>query len=619
MSQSISSDIVRICKVCGEAFHPTARKQFCCNEVKAFKCVVCGQEFMKKCTTASEKVTCSKKCTIALGNMKREEDSSKLLKKCKWCGEIFTPKSRRSVYCSSTHYQTCKVCGKQFIIHPEVDDTVKTCSKECRYTLQLMHRNIDSEKLKQRQAMLEKYGVENAMQIAGTIDKIKATNLKKYGSEWYSQTDAYKEQMKNTSIEKYGVDHHLKSTDVIAKREETVKEKYGVDNVAQSEEVKQKIKDVFQSKYNVVNVSQRAIPDLEKWNQFLADPQSYISDSYETKPTIQTLASDLGVCLCSIYNNLPSELRCDLLSQSVSRMEDDVISELKKIDPNLVIIHNDRTAIHPLEIDIYLPEEKVGIECNPTWTHNSSLQSPWGNPPMDPSYHNKKTKACQAKDIFLFHLFGYEWKHKREIMISMLRNILHKNERVLYARKCKVKEIDYDTAAKFLDRNHRQGKTVSSIQYGLTYNDELVAVMTFGKRRPLVSNTQSNDNEYELIRFCTKLNTTVTGGASKLLTHFIETVKPDYIFSYSDRAHTRGTLYSNLGFTQIKESDPGYVWVELSTDRAYNRVNAQKQNIQKFLNDDTIDLNKTEKEIMIEHGFVQVFDCGTLLWEWKAE
>ena len=88
------------------------------------------------------------------------------------------------------------------------------------------------------------------------------------------------------------------------------------------------------------------------------------------------------------------------------------------------------------------------------------------------------------------------------------------------------------------------------------------------------------------------------------------------VISFSDRAHTRGNLYSTLGFRTKHMSDPGYVWVNYSTDTAYHRSNAQKQNIKKFLHDDLIDLSRTEKQIMEEHNFVQVYDSGTKLWEY---
>lgn len=122
---------------------------------------------------------------------------------------------------------------------------------------------------------------------------------------------------------------------------------------------------------------------------------------------------------------------------------------------------------------------------------------------------------------------------------------------------------------------------------------------------------------YELVRFCSKLNTSVVGGASKLFKHFIIAYNPQRVRSFSDRAHTRGNLYSNLGFKEVRRSDPGYVWVNLYNDKPYHRYNAQKQNIREFLKDDSIDLSRTERDIMASHNFVQVFDSGTITWEWK--
>ena len=147
--------------------------------------------------------------------------------------------------------------------------------------------------------------------------------------------------------------------------------------------------------------------------------------------------------------------------------------------------------------------------------------------------------------------------------------------------------------------------------------DNLVSIMTFGKMRKTIGTGKDDLNDcWELVRFCNKLNTSVIGGASKLFSYFVKYYQPDRIRSLSDRAHTKGTLYSKLGFNKVTRSDPNYVWVNVETDKAYHKANAQKQNIRKFLHDDSIDLSKTEREIMIEHGFVQVYDSGTVTWEW---
>lgn len=46
-------------------------------------------------------------------------------------------------------------------------------------------------------------------------------------------------------------------------------------------------------------------------------------------------------------------------------------------------------------------------------------------------------------------------------------------------------------------------------------------------------------------------------------------------------------------------------------------MNSQKQNICKFLNDNNIDLNQTENDIMVSHGYVKVYDSGSKVWMWS--
>ena len=178
--------------------------------------------------------------------------------------------------------------------------------------------------------------------------------------------------------------------------------------------------------------------------------------------------------------------------------------------------------------DIYLPELKLGIECDPTVTHNSSVSDPWGQPPKDSKYHQMKTDMCESQGVRLIHLFGYEWNHKRAIMESILRNVLGKNDRRIYARKCELREVSYTDSKVFLIDNHRQGFANSSVRLGLYYQNELVSLMTFGKIRRTIG-TNKDVEGWELIRFCNTLNTSVVGGASKLFKHFVDTYHPEVI------------------------------------------------------------------------------------------
>ena len=599
----------RICKNCGKEFYTTSKRQQNCNKSIKIKCVVCGKEFDSICTTAYHKVTCSRECTAKLIKQNRENTSSKITKKCKWCGKEFNPKSYRDEYCSGSHYKTCAICGKQFQIDVRKNQNKQTCSCECFKKLQLSHRDIELEKQHMIETMQKKYGVNNPMEVEEFKEKAKQSSIRKYGS-WYTQTDEYKEKVKKTSLQKYGTEHFLSNKTVIEKRKETCLNKYGVDNVSKSKEVKNKIKHRMQEKYGVINFSQTNIEHLDLWKEFLENPSVYIDKYHNGSATIEELCNEIGVSISSIYNNLDASSKSKI-KRTISKMEYEVSSFIKSIKPEIRIIEHSRNIIYPYEIDLYLSEYNLGIECNPTETHNSTIGDIWTNEPKPKNYHKMKTDMCKSHNVFLFHIFGYEWNHKRSIIESILRNLLNANDEKIYARRCTIEDVDFDESQEFLLKNHRQGPVVSSIRYGLYYKDELVSLMTFGKPRRTIGN---NKEEYELLRFCSKTNTTVVGGASKLYKHFIETLNPNTVISYSDRSHTKGTIYTNLGFTLKSQSDANYLWVDTKTDLALHRSQTQKKNLKKLFNDDKIDLNKTEKEIMIEHGFVQVFDSGTNLW-----
>lgn len=655
------------CKICGATFTPTtSSRQLYCNQPKIKQCANCGKDFEVKCGTEFLTVNCcSKECSNEFTKSQRIKAASRIKAICKWCGKEFTPHTKRDSYCYDTHYAKCVVCGKEFEVDVRTHPETKTCSTECKYKFASSQHDYAKGAETAKQNLMEKYGVDNIVKIPGSIDKMKNTCREKYGTDWYAQTDSYKESVKSTCLEKYGVDHHLKAKEVIDKRKETVEEKYGVSNVFQSSIIKNKSKQAIKEKYGVEYITQSTdivakikqanlkkygvihpmmlpefkqkaertnierygfkaitqqhISNIQEWYLFIDDPKGYIENHYSTRPTPVQLAADLGVDRTTIDAHLEKHNCFNCVKLFQSTMETEIQQFILSIDPTVRIETHDRKIISPLEFDLYLPDYKLAIECNPTATHNSSVADPWGSEPKATNYHKIKTDMSESKDVFLFHIFGYEWVHKKEIICSMLRNLIGKNENVVYARKCCVVDVSGSDARLFLDANHRQGNANSPIRLGLVYNNELVSLMTFGRMRGSIGQSKERLTDcYELVRFCNSQNTSVVGGASKLLKHFIDCYSPARIRSFSDRAHTRGMLYSTLGFNEVARSSAGYVWVNTKDDSAYHRMSAQKQNIRRFLKDDSIDLSKTEKQIMIEHGFVQVFDSGTITWELKV-
>lgn len=510
---------------------------------------------------------------------------------------------------------------------------------------------LPSTKEKVKQTCLDRYGVDNPMKCQEIVDKFSQTIQQNYGVSWPMQSLDIKQKSEQTCLRNYGVTHPLKSRDIKQKVKATMKNRYGettplnvpefrskytktmmehhgVNWPMQSEDIREKSKvsmienhGVEYSRQTLTSI-QRQIVDSSKailYKEFRENPEIFIKTRFEYKPTVYEICDMLGCTDTPVYDILIRYDCQDLVHRRMSRMEHEVTEFIQTICPYTTIIHNDRNLISPLEIDLYLPEYKLGIECNPTITHNSSFPDPWGNT-KGYRYHQDKSLKCLDKGIQLFHIFGYEWVNKQDVIKSMLCNILTQNSRKIYARNCYACKISYEECREFLNSNHKQGDTMSSIRLGLRVKstDELVSVMTFGKIRATSGKSKSYEG-VELSRFCNKCDTSVIGGASKLFKHYTSSNDVTHVLSFSDVAHTSGKLYEILGFKKIKISEPGYVWVHLDTDTYLTRVNCQKSNLVNLFDDVTAETitNHTEKEIMESHGYVRVYDSGVIRWEWS--
>lgn len=705
-------------------------------------------------------------------------ENSDYLRFCKYCGRPFegiktivysktgkvTKRPTNRIYCSC-HYSQCKVCGKPIEFASDSSFIPYACSKECRkvlraessrstmlekygveYAMQsdelkekLAKSNIEkygvacvlslddvkdkvkttmnsrygcdtpmqndeikqkvlsklsdktdeemlSIKKKRTQTMLERYGVENAAQSKEIQDKIKETcmqnlgcyspfsspivrqksketKLRRYGTEYPIQLDSIKKKREQTCIEKFGVKHCLQdpivrekivetqinryggygnSSSVIKQKyEETCLSKYGVTNPNKLSSIKENKKSSFIEKYGVdhpmksdtvkekvkfgriMNHAGKIADEARRQNyiSFCLNPRSYILNNFDHKPSLVEISETVGNLDCTSVSSRISPADHSLLGRYTTSMEREVISEINRIRPSCCIEIHNRSLISPYEIDIYLPDFKLGIECNPTATHNCTINVfSKDNDTISIDYHKMKTDMCNDKGIFLFHIFGYEWENKRAVVVSMLRNVLKQNESRYYARNLIVRSVDYELSKSFLNSNHLQGSTNAKIRLGLfTKDNKLVSMMTFNRPRNTMGKTKNySDDTWELSRFCNLTGCSVVGGASKLFKHFISLYSPSTVISFSDRSHTQGNIYEKLGFEFDHISSPGYVWVNIHSDGYLNRVQCQKQNVRNTMNDPDIDIeNETESMIMSSRGYVQVFDSGKVLWIWR--
>ncbi len=288
-------------------------------------------------------------------------------------------------------------------------------------------------------------------------------------------------------------------------------------------------------------------------------------------------------------------------NSSISNFEKEVKEFVSSIT-NGNMLSNDRTLLNGLEVDIYFPEHHLAIECDGVFWHSEM------NGKKDNQYHINKTKLLEDLNIQLIHIFDNEWNHKQPIVKSILRSKLGVLSGSIYARKCEIVEVPVKEKGKFLTDNHIQGNDKSHVKLGLKYENELVAVMTFVKSR------FNKGFDWEISRYCNKLDHHVIGGMSRLLKHFRK-LHSGSIITYADRRYSyKNNVYSSSGFELLHISKPNYFYFKVmgGSDIITHRQTFQKHKLKMKL--DQYDSNLTEWENMKMNGYDRIWDCGNFVY-----
>ena len=271
-----------------------------------------------------------------------------------------------------------------------------------------------------------------------------------------------------------------------------------------------------------------------------------------------------------------------------------------------------RKVLDGKEIDILSTDKNIGIEYNGSVVH-ATLGSLYDDKPID--YHQQKFLLAKEKGIHLINIFDVDWNTNQERIKMYLKSLFVPQEKLM-ARKCEIKTVSNDTACEFVDKYHLQGanKATMKINYGLYYNDELYAVMSFGKLR--LKNTK--EGQYELHRYCVKDGYTIVGGAQKLLCAFEEEYSPKYILSYSDNDYFTGNIYKVLGFDEKGQTTPRYYWYINGKEIKREQCQLKKLKVQyPQLMEEAVQNGVSNKEdyVMLQLGACKVFRSGNTKWE----
>jgi len=495
---------------------------------------------------------------------------------------------------------------------------IETCLKN--FGVDNPSKNEDI-KIKKEETTLENFGVKYSFQSNECKEKTLKTYSDKYGNNitHCSQIKEVKEKRKQTTLKNFGVDHHFKSEVVKNNIKNTNIEIYGTKYPTQSKIVQEKSKQTCLKKYGAEYYFQsdirKQLDHTKTINNYFSKKDIYFefaeplfneNDYTGLHKEYPFKCKKCGNIFYSIFgtDTKPKCIKCHPRVLS-SLLELEVLNFIKQYK-DVNILHGHRPIwLRPKknsypELDIYIPEKKLAIEFNGLYWHGENF----GGVDVKKK-HLIKTESCEKQGIQLIHIFENEWLNQQEIVKSIILAKLGIFKQKIFARKCEIRIVNHADTTEFLLYNHLQGSCISKYKLGLYYQDELVSLLTLGKPR------FNKKYDYEIHRYCNKLNTTVVGGFAKLLKTFRKSNQGS-IITYADRRYSKGNLYKQNGFIQLESSGCNY-WYFQNADKLYHRTNFQKHKLKDKL--EIFDPNLTEWENMLFNKWDRIWDCGNLVFE----
>lgn len=438
---------------------------------------------------------------------------------------------------------------------------------------------------KTKKTNLEKYGTEYSSSSDIVKNKVKDTLIKRYGVTNVSQLDSFKEKKRNTLFKNYGVLNPMQSLELQNRKNLTNIKKYGVENPMQSYFVKEKVRQTSLELWNRDNHVQKNIDDHNM--EILNCKESLIKLHHTQKLSQGEIGNILSINQTTVSMYLK---RHGIETKYYYRSKAE--KEIFEFISNFVYAEaNNRKAIGT-ELDIFIPSYNLAIEYCGLYWHGEKKRKEYAQ-----NIHEEKYKKCKDRDIRLITIFEDEWVNKPNLVKKKLLNILECNDdKKIYARKCQLKQIPKKEKSNFLNQFHIQGDGPSSINYGLFYNNTLIACIGFNKKK----------DYYILNRYATSCN--VAGGFGKLLTYFERIHSHPTIVTFADLRWSDGYLFQQCGFAIDEKLKPDYFWCN-NTNRWHKRSWKHSNMKQKLKNYDPL---LTESENMYAHNYYKIWDCGSM-------
>lgn len=319
---------------------------------------------------------------------------------------------------------------------------------KCRHCTIVENNTSKEYRDKFRKTCLLRYGVEHPKKCKAVNDKAQKTCMEKYGVTSYLKTQACKDGFKK----KYNVDNPLQVQEIKAAIQKTCIEKYGQPHYSKTEESINKHRNTFIEKYGAKTYKESD----EYYNKWLLEFTeklksrnfNYIKTENKRRYIKCLTCNNIFSFSISGFNVLLKKYKesfCPYCTKilSVSHEEKELSKYIETIY-NGSIINNIKTILpNNKEIDIYLPDLKLGFEFDGTYWH----ADPRFYNENDLIWHkkvtaseiwkrdNEKNLMAELLNILLIHIKEYDWIHDNEGQIKYINEIIENRKNELSLQK----------------------------------------------------------------------------------------------------------------------------------------------------------------------------------------
>ena len=397
------------------------------------------------------------------------------------------------------------------------------CGEE--YTCSMKNRNFGYKKLpkdscnkckfkKREETSLLKYGVKNSAQTGAVREKIKEKNAERLKSK------EYKENMKKIMLSRYGVEHSMQNADIRNKCKETWLNKYGVDHPMKNDDFrKNSLKKAYSTRLKSGSIKLIDGKSCPEWAKSIGYSRSHFKRmvnefGFEKAISMEKNKTGIELLIIEILNS--HNLNYDFQFKVCKRVADFRVNNLL-------------------------------IECDGLYWHSDAMQK-------DSNYHIKKKKIYSENGYKSLFFRADEIQNKANIVESIIKNKLGLNALKYNARDTVFKEISNKECYEFCEKYHLMGGFNGSRSFCLMNNNDIVSIFQ-------VKELKIATGRYDLSRYCTLPNTSISGGFTKLLSNFEKLCKPNYLQTFIDLRYGSGEYLKNFEFN-LASCYPSFKWTD---------------------------------------------------------